>query len=435
MVIEIIILAILILLNGLFAMSEIALVSSRKARLQKAAKQGVRRAQAVLRLQESPTSFLSTIQVGITLVGILAGAYGGVAISETLAKSMETIPWIAPYHKGTAFGLVVVVITYASLVIGELVPKRLAMNRPERIALLMAPFMVFLTRAASPAVRFLSLSTEAVLKLLRVQETAEPPVTEDEVRFMIHQGMQIGIFEALEKDILDRVLRLSDQPVSLLMTLRTEMIWLDIRQSEEIHRAVVVQHPHSIYPIADGSLDRLCGFIQVKDLMERNLRGKSWDLVAVSHPPLFIPEHQTSLRVLEQFKQSGNHIAFVADEHGSIEGMVTLTDVMEAIVGGMPAPGQTPEVEIVRRADGSWLLDGYLAIAQFKELFHLADLPEEEAAGYKTLGGFILSYLGKIPNTGDCFEWETLQFEIMDMDGKRIDKVLVQGKQTSEVPE
>jgi putative hemolysin len=428
---EIAILVLLILANGVFAMSEIALVSSRKGRLEKAAKQGIRRAQAVLRLQESPTLFLSTVQVGITLIGILAGAYGGTALSETLANRLKSFSWIVPYHTSVAFGIVVVSITYASLVIGELVPKRLALGRPERISLIMAPFMVLLTRIAGPVVKCLSLSTEAVLKLFHVPDSSEPSVTEDEVRFLIHQGTQTGVFQALEKDILDRVLRLSDQPVSLMMTLRTDVIWLDVGYPEEVLRQVVLQHPHTIYPIADGSMEQVRGVVHVKDLIERSLSGKPWDLTALSSPPLFIPEHQTGLEVLEQFKQTGNHVAFVTDEHGSIEGLVTLTDLMEAIVGDMPDPGQAPDLEMVQRADGSWLLDGYLEISRVKELFHLQELPEEDSAGFKTLGGFILAYLGRIPNTGDVFRWEALQFEIVDMDGKRIDKVLVQRRRSN----
>ncbi len=429
-VLEVAIVVLLILANGLFAMSEIALVSSRKARLQKAAKHGVRKARAVLRLQESPTIFLSTVQVGITLIGILAGAYGGTALSETLAESLGTVSWIAPHHQSVAFGIVVVGITYASLVIGELVPKRLAMARPERTALFMAPFMVLLSKMASPVVRCLSISTEAVLKLFRLPEAGEPSVTEEEVRFLIHQGTQTGVFQALEKDILDRVLRLSDHPVSLLMTRRADIVWLDICQREESLQQVVLRNPHTIYPIAAGSMDRICGVVHVKDLIERSLTGKPWDLQAMCSPPLFVLEHQTALEVLEQFRQNGNNLAFVSDEHGSIEGLVTLTDLMEAIVGDMPDPGQPPQMEMVQREDGSWLMDGYLEIGRVKDLFHLAELPEEESAGFQTLAGFILAYLGRIPDTGDTFAWDDLHFEIVDMDGKRIDKVLVHDRRT-----
>lgn len=423
--IEILIVAALIVANGLFAMSEIALVSVRKARMQKAAQHGLGRAKDVLHLQASPNLFLSTIQVWITLIGILAGAYGGASLSQPVAEELKQYAWLAPYAETVALGLVVLLITYASLVVGELVPKRLGMNYPERISLAMVPFMTFFTRVLSPIVRFLSLSTELVFKLFPIPNTKDSMITEDEVRFMIRQGTQEGLFNSMEKEIMERVLRLSDRSVSLLMTLRSEIVWLNLADTEKTNLEKLMSGCFARYPLADGTLDHMIGVVHVTDILAPTFKGDCFDWKHFCRPPLFVPENTTGLKLLERFKQSGIHIAFVSDEFGSIEGLVTLTDLLEAIVGDMPDPGEAVEAEIIERSDGTWLLDGYLNVEEFKDRFHITDLPEEDAAGYQTLGGFVMTFLGKIPHTGDCFSWDKYEFEIVDMDGKRIDKVLM----------
>lgn len=420
---EILFIVLLIIVNGVFSMSEIAIISARKARLQQWANEGNEKARAALDLASSPNRLLSTVQIGITLIGILAGVFGGATIAEKLAVRLGTIPLLAPYSNAVALGVVVLGITYLTLVIGELVPKRLALHNAEGIACSVAASMRMLSRMASPAVHLLSISTDAVLSILGIRPVAQPPVTEEEINILIEQGMKTGAFEEAERDMVEHVFRLGDLRAGALMTPRTEIAWLDIDESPEEIRNKIAQSGHSRFPVCQGSLDNILGIVQVKDLLSRNMVGKPADLKASMRRPLFVPESTHGLKVLELFKQSGIHISLVVDEYGSIQGLLTLKDIMEEIVGEIPSIEERAEPLAVQREDGSWLLDGMLPSVDLKEIFQIKNLLGEGI--YQTLGGFVLMQMGRIPSVGNHFEWGGLRFEVVDMDKNRVDKVLV----------
>ncbi|MCG3160863.1 MAG: hypothetical protein JMDDDDMK_01939 [Acidobacteria bacterium] len=422
--VEILFIILLLIANGVFAMSEIAVVSSRRARLQQRAERDAG-ARAALDLANAPDRFLSTVQIGITLIGILAGAFGGATIAEHLVGYFERIPAIARYSGAISLGLVVLVITYFSLVVGELVPKRLGLNNPEKIAARIARPMQFLSRLAWPAVRALSASSNFLLRLLKAKPSDEPPITEEEVKLLIDQGTEAGVFEETEQDLVENIFRLPDQKVPALMTPRLDIVWLDIEAPIEETRQRIINSPYSRTPVCQGALDNILGIVKAKDLLSRVLAGEPFDLRAALRQPLYVPETRTALQLLELFKGSATHIAMVVDEHGAIEGLVTMNDVLEAIVGDLPAPSGEVESYAVQRDDGSWLLDGRISIAEFKELFSLDTLPREEDGGYHTLAGFIITYLGRLPSASDYFVWDDLKIEVVDMDRRRVDKVLV----------
>jgi len=413
---EILFIVLLVLVNGIFAMSEMAVVSARKARLQQRTDEGNSGARAALELANSPNQFLSTIQIGITLIGILAGAFGGATIAEELAKRLSRIHPIAPYSEAIGVGVVVIGITYFSLVIGELAPKRLALSNAERIASVVAPSMQVLSKIASPVVSLLSLSTETVLRIVGVRLPSELPVTEEEIKLMIKQGTQVGVFEPTEQEMID---------ISALMTPRPEVVWLDVSDPFEDICSTITARRHSSFPVAQDSLDNVLGVVQARDLLTQSLSGQSVDVKAVMRPALFVPESMSALEVLERFKEARSHIALVIDEYGGFQGLVTINDILEAIVGAIPLADETVEMKAVQREDGSWLLDGRLLVEEFKELLQIEKLLSEEAERYQTLGGFVMDFLGRIPSTGDYFEWGGLRFEIVDMDRHRVDKVLV----------
>ncbi|HEX7317463.1 MAG TPA: hemolysin family protein [Pyrinomonadaceae bacterium] len=421
---EIIFILLLLVANGVFAMSEMALVSARKARLQQRAGAGDARARAALELANAPDTFLSTVQVGITLVGILAGAFGGSTLAKQLAAQAARVPALAPYGEAIGLGVVVLAITYLSLVVGELAPKRLALNNPEKIASMVARPMRALSRLASPVVRLLSFSTASLLKAFGVTATAEPPVTEEEIRVLIHQGAEAGVFEHSEREIVESVFRLDDRRVTALMTPRLEIVWLDADAPPEAVQLKLAESHYSRFPVARGNLDNVLGIAKAKDLLGRCLAGQTLDLRASSGQPLFVPESQTALQLLELFKNAHTHFALVVDEYGSVQGLVTMHDVLEALVGDMPTAGAA-EAHAVERGDGSWLLDGTLLIDEFREIFPVGMLPGEERGGYETLAGFVLTCMGRVPRAADYFEWGGLRFEVVDMDGRRVDKVLV----------
>jgi len=423
--VEISLILILMLLNGVLAMYEIAVVAARRARLQHLAATGNRGASAALELASKPNEFLSTIQVGITLVGILAGAVGGATLAEPLAEAVKPFALITPYERPLAFGLVVVVITYLSLVIGELVPKRIALSRPEQIACALARPIRFLVRLARPAVRLLSGSTDLVLRLMRVRQLEEAPVTQEEIGLMIQAGTRAGVFEEAEQRMVTEVFRLADRRVASLMTQRTDIVWLEVDDSAAEIARKVAEAGHSRFPLCEGGLDHPLGFVQARDLLLRSLSSQPIDLRALARPPLFVPENQRGLRLLELFRQSRTHLALVVDEYGGIQGLVTVNDILEAIVGELPSRAEQEEPLAVQREDGSWLLDGTLPVDAFKHLLQIQRLAEEEIALYETLGGFVMTRLGRIPTAGDHFQWGGLRFEVVDMDGLRIDKVLV----------
>ncbi len=420
---EILVIILLIIANGLFAMSEIAIVSARKSRLQQWVNEGNAKARIALELANSPNQFLSAAQFGITLVGILAGAYGGATIAEPLALALQGVPYLAKYSDAVAIGIVVVSITFLSLIIGELVPKRLALNNPERIATGMAIHMRRLSIMTSPVVRLLGYFTDLVLRLMRIRASSEPPVTEEEIKVLMDQGIQAGLFEEAEKDMVESVFDLGDKRVGALMTPRTEMHWLDMDAPPNVIQQKVMESDFSRFPVAQGSLDKIVGVVRAKDLLTCIMKKQEIDLKNWLQRPLFVPENAVGLRVLELFKQSRTHIALVVDEYGLIQGMVTLYDILEAIVGDLPSIDEMEEPLAVQRKDGSWLIDGMLSVDEFKEIFNQEELPGENS--YQTVGGFVMTYLGRIPSIADTFEWSGMHFEVMDMDQHRVDKVLV----------
>ncbi|GIK39618.1 MAG: hypothetical protein BroJett011_34510 [Chloroflexota bacterium] len=431
MLTAILIIILLTVANGIFAMSEAAVISARKAKLQQQANMGDARARAALALAQNPNRFLSTVQVGITLIGILAGAFGEATLADDLETLLERVPWLAPYSRAISLIIMVVVLTYLSLIIGELVPKRLALRNPEVIAGLVAAPMNFLSAVVNPAVYVLSVSTEAVLRLLGVKPSTEPPITEEEIRVLIQQGTQAGVFEVAEQDMVEAVFRLNDQRAFDLMTPRPEIVWLDLDDSPQEIVAKITESGYSRFPVCRGSLDNVLGVVRAKDLLARSVAGEPLDLKNAMRSPIFVPESVLAFQVLELFRGSQPHLALVIDEYGGTQGLVTLHDILEAIVGEV----EVSEPQAVQRQDGSWLLDGALAVEEFKEIFDLGTLPEEEHDYYQTLGGFVMMLLGRVPTAGDHFHWAGLRFEVMDMDGKRVDKVLVVPASGQTLPE
>lgn len=423
--IEILIILALILVNGLLAMAEIAVVSSRRVRLQRLAEEGNAGAGSALELLNQSTNFLSTVQVGITLVGILAGAFGGATLARDLGDLFSEIPALANYAQALGVGVVVISTTYLSLVLGELAPKQIALTDPENIAATIAPPLKWLSRITAPVVRLLSLSTGAVLKVLGVKRTTGQPLTEEEITRLIEQGTRGGVFEPIEEEMVKQIFRLNDRRIESLMTPRAEIVWLDVADPVEKVESIILANRHTLFPVAEDNLDKLKGVVQAKDLLARGISGEALELEPVLQKPLIVPESTPSFTVLDRFREHRTRIAMVIDEFGGILGLVTTTDLLEAIVGDLPEAGETEDPDVVRREDGSWLLDGMLPVVEFKELLELKDLPGEEKNYYQTLGGFALTQLGHIPASGDHFEWEGLRFEIMDMDGRRVDKILV----------
>lgn len=433
---EILIILVLIIANGVFSMSEMAIVSARKVRLQQLANQGDPKAKAALKLAESPNHFLSTVQVGISLIGILTGAFGGATIANRVAVYIKHVPLLAPYSDPLSFGIVVLIITYFSLIVGELVPKRLALNNPERIASIVAIPMQALAAIASPVVYLLSASTDLILRVMGITASTEPQVTEEEIKILIEQGTEAGTFEEAEQDMVERVFRLGDRPVSYLMTPRPDIVWLDLEDSAEENRQKMVDSAYSRYPVSQGGLDNVLGVITVTDLLARSFRGEPLDLTVGLRQPVFVPESTRGLKVLELFKQTITHMALVVDEYGVIQGLVTLNDIMSEIVGDVPSTDGQDQPQAVQREDGSWLLDGMLPVEDFLELFGMEEWQSEERGSYQTLGGFVITNLARIPAAADYFEWQSMRIEVMDMDGNRVDKVLVvpKGNKSSDTP-
>jgi putative hemolysin len=432
---ELFVILLLILANGVFAMAEMALVSARKARLLEWAEAGNTRARAALELAQNPGEFLSTVQIGITLVGILAGAFGGARLAEPLADALRPLPGLGPYSETLSLGLVVGGIAYLSLVLGELVPKQLALTNPERLAAVLASPMRLVSRLASPAVRLLSRSTAAVLRLFRVHPVPEPPVTEGEIRHMMQQGAQAGVFEAAEHEMVQGVFRLGDRRIGALMTPRTDIVCLDLDDPPEELRRCILETVHSWLPVGRGDLDDLVGVARAKDLLVPLLTGQSEALEALIRPPVVVPESLPALGVLERFRQAGLHLALVVDEYGGVQGLVTPIDLLEALVGDLPDAGMPAEPAAVRRDDGSWLVDGMLPADELKALLPIGALPGEGTGAYQTVSGLVMQQLGRIPSTGDHFAWGGFRFEVVDMDGHRVDKVLVTPLPAEATPE
>ncbi|MFM7267093.1 MAG: hemolysin family protein [Cyanobium sp.] len=448
LLIEGLLILVLIVANGIFSGAEIAVVSSRKVRLEQLADRGDRRARAALRLAAAPNDFLSTVQIGITLIGILSGALGGATIARRLEPLLAAVPGIGRSAEGLSVALVVGVITYLSLVIGELLPKRVALNDPEAIACAVAAPMRTLSRLCTPLVHLLGGSTEALLRLLGVAPSAEPDLTEDEIKALIRQGAEAGVFEQAEHSMVQRVFRLGDRPIRAFMTPRTEITWLDAEASGEEQLETVIESNHSRLPVGAGSLDACQGMLRTSQFLvaERLARSRRvaeggapasgvpaggpeapalLALEPLLQPPLYVAETMRALAVIERFRESGSHIALVTDEFGGVAGLVTVTDLMEAIVGDLPTAEDGDDPSVVRREDGSWLIDGMLEIDSFRELVGSRRLSGESSGDFHTVGGFAMHRLGRIPRTGEHFEADGLRFEIVDMDGNRVDKLLV----------
>ena len=422
MLVDVLILLVLILLNGVFAMSELAVVSSRKSRLRSLAGAGSRGARSALALIEEPTVFLSTVQIGITLVGILAGAYGGVALGEDLGDWLGQWPSIAPYADTIAIGGIVVLITYVTLIAGELVPKRIALRRPERIAAFVAPAMHMLARVAAPLVWLLKASTEGLVRLLGLGGSPESTVTEEEVRMLIAEGTRAGVFEKTEREMIDGVLRLADRRVRAIMTPRQDVAWLDENAPQEQIAEQIQNHRASRFPVCRETIDYPVGIVHIKDLAPALLKGETIRLSAYMVPPLVVPEGVYVLNLLDMFRGEGVHMAIIVDEYGATEGIVTLADILEAITGDLPELGEEPEVGLVERLDGSWLVDGALPIDEFEDRVKVRGL--RDAGDFETVAGFALHQMERLPSVGESFIAEAGRFEIVDMDGHRIDKIL-----------
>jgi putative hemolysin len=426
MTFDLIVVLVLTLANGVFSMSEMAVVSARKVRLQEMAERGDIKAKAALALANSPNRFLSTVQVGITLITILTGVLGGATLAEPLAKAIAQIPQLAQSSGAIASTLVVIFITFISLIIGELVPKRLALNNPEKIAMAVAIPMRLMEKLTAPVVFLLSLSTDLLLRLLGGNVASdEPQITEEEIKVLMRQGAADGTFDAAEQDMIERVFSLGDEPVSALITPRLDIVWLDLNDSAEENRQKVTESRHSRYPVCQESLDNVLGVVHVKDLLAQAVPNQAIDLTAALRPPLFLAESTHALKVLELLKKTGNQVALVVNEYGVTQGLVTLNDVVEVIIGDIPFDDDEPDPGAVQREDGSWLVDGRLSIDEFKELLEIEELPGEERDNYQTLGGFVITQLGHIPKSADHFVWDGFRLEVMDMDGNRVDKVLV----------
>lgn len=421
---EVVLIAILIIINGLFSMTEIAVVSARRVRLQQAAADGSAGAAKAIELQQDPQRFLSTVQIGITLVGVLSGAFGGALLSDEFAELIAGVPALAPYSGQIGFGIVIVIITYFSLIVGELVPKNVALNRPESIAAVFSRPMNFVSRLTAPVVWLLSVSTRGILKVLRIHEATDAAITEEEIKAHIAHGTEIGVLDETEQELIESVIRLDDQRITALMTPRIKIEWINLDDDIEVNRSKLIGTPYSRMPICRGSLDDIVGIVKARDLLAHVLGGGELTLEKLARQPLFSPETTTALELLEIFKQASSHVSLVVDEFGTIVGLVTMNDVLEAIVGDLPVAGVVDHSVVVRE-DGSMLLDGHLSTADFRDVLQLRELPEEERDAYQTLAGFVLARLERLPVEGDRFEWEDYSFEVIDMDGRRVDKVLV----------
>ncbi len=410
---------VLLIINSVLIMAETALLSSRKARLQNDFNKGDERAGIALKLTENPNQFLSVTQIGITTIDLLLGALTGSTLGVWIDAQLSQYPMLEPYS--TVIGLLVGVlpITYLSLVLGDLVPKRLALRDPEGVSATFARIMMLFTRIFSPIVTFLSFSTESILRIMGVKISAEPPVTEEEIQLLIDQGTQAGVFEESEQDMVEGVFSLGDRRVYSLMTPRPDIVWLDIDDSIEEIRQKISECNLSRFPVRQDSLDVIVGIVKARDLLVRSLNGEPIVLKDLLKPAFFVPETMFASRALEILKEKGTDMLLVIDEFGALQGLLTINDILEEIVGEM----ELDEPQATQRQDGSWLLDGMLEVDEFREIFNLPSLPHESE--YETLSGFVMMSLGRVPQPTDHFEWHGLKFEVVDMDGRRVDKVLV----------
>jgi putative hemolysin len=420
---KIAIVILLILLNGLFAMSELAIVSARRARLRQLAEGGHKGAKLALGMAEDPASFLSIVQIGMTLNSVLAGAFSGATLAGHFAEYLNGISWIAPDGEAAALGLTVAAVTYLNLVIGELLPKRIGLSYAEPIAVRVAYIMRFFAILAAPVVWLLRQSTEISLRLLCLANPRGATVTEDEVKDMIAEGAETGVFKPEEKEMLDGVMRLSNRTARTIMTPRVDMEWLNAEDAAGENYKIIRSSGYSRFPVASGDLEEILGIVHAKDLLNATLDGQMPTLKEAMRPALVVQDTTTVFRLLDQFKQSGQYVAIVADEYGSVEGLVSVTDILQAITGELPERGRESAAAPVLREDGSWLIDGMMPLDEVENLLGLKAMRGE--GDFHTLAGFVVDKLRRLPNAGDHFTWDATRFEVVDMDGRRVDKVLV----------
>lgn len=420
---EVLFLVALILLNGVFAMSEIALVTARRSRLSRLAEDGDGSAVTALKLHDEPTRFLSTVQIGITSIGILSGIVGEAVLADPLALWLQSLGVAQDVSSIVSTALVVVVITYVAIVIGELVPKRVGQLNPESIALLVARPMQLLSLITRPFVRLLTISTETLLRLLGQRERPGQSVTEEEIHAMLEEGSEAGVIEQHEHDMVRNVFRLDDRQIASLMIPRSEITYLDVADSHQQTLDRVTESEHSRFPVCRGGLHNVLGIVNAKQLLNQTLKGGSAELTAMLLPAVFVPETLNGMELLRHFRASGTQMVLVVDEYGEVQGLVTLQDVLEAVTGEFN-PRNQEDAWAVQREDGSWLLDGLIPIPEFKDKLELRSTPEEERGRYHTLSGLMMWLLGRVPHTGDIATLENWRLEVVDLDGKRVDKVL-----------
>jgi len=424
--VNILIIFVLFLFNALFAMYEIAMVSSKKTRLVARAEDGMKGASVTLELLQDPDQqYLSAIQIMITMIDTLAGGIGGAQLSRPLAEVFKRINWLAPFAEIAALILVVIIITYFSIVIGELIPKRIAVSKPEDVVTKLSPMIRGLTNAVRPLTRLLSGSTNLGIKIFNIDVTKEPAITEEELKGYIQEGRQTGVFDEAEQTMVSGVFRFTDRRVDAIMTPHTELDWIDLDDDNETIIKELMESSYSRLPVAHNDLDRSMGFVNTKDLLGVDIYNPQFKLEDYVREPLFFPGNMPAVKAFEQFRETGIHHALVLDEYGGVEGFVTLYDVLEAIVGDIPLDEFDTDQDVVQRADGTWLVDGLIPIDELKEILHVDELPEENQAGFQTLSGFVMNQMGRIPKTGQTFEWDHWRFEVVDMDGHRVDRVLV----------
>jgi putative hemolysin len=426
MLLQIPILLLLIVLNGVFAMAELALIGARRTRLQAESAKGNKGAEAALNLLQDPGRFLSTVSIGISLIGVLVSTIGGDSFVEPLVREFTSLPGVSPYAHSLAIGSVVVTISFISVVIGELVPKRIALASPERLAIAMSRFMTLFAIIAMPVERVLSVASTLVLKLLPIAKAGKVPVSDAEINLLMREGAAAGEFEPAESSIVQMALRLGDRRIDAIMTPRTQVELLDLEDGWAVNKEKIRRSHLSRFPVVEGGPETVVGILQVKDLLALALEGETIDDIRkVIRPPLYVPNTVPALRLLETLKKSGEKLAIVVDEYGDFDGIVTLHDILQALVGDIATPGEPDDASIVRRDDGSWLIDGLTPIDEVKDVIGLAYLPEEESGDFHTLGGFLMARMKRVPRTADHILVDGWRFEVVDMDGHRVDKVMV----------
>lgn len=423
--IEVFFIVILVLLNGFLSLAEMAIVSSKKLKLEQLAAGGDRGAKIALELANFPTDFLASVQIGITLVGILAGAFGGATTSRHISYLLTDIPIIGQYSDTLSVAIVVVIITFLSLILGELIPKRIALNNAEYIASKISRPIRFIISILLPAASILSATTEGILRIFGIKEIPKEEVTEEEVKVMIEQGARTGVFEQAEESMIKKVLNLGDRDVGDLMTQRVKLISIDINTAFEKNLSIMLNAKHSHFPVYEENIDNVIGIVSIKSILEIIANNQTKDLRKCLDEPLYVTETMKSLKLLEQFKRTGKHIALVVDEYGGNAGIITTTDILEAIVGELPEEEEISDTQFIKREDGSWLVDGIVAIHDFSDFFKISENDLGEMREYQSIGGFVMGMLEHIPVAGENFVWKDFRFEVLDMDERRVDKILV----------